>query len=42
MHQMIIGEDYLNLDEQLMTGKNIPSKLKFRKLARTLAPLNVK
>lgn len=33
---------YLNLLEQLMTGKNMPSKLKFVKDPVTLMPLNIK
>lgn len=33
---------YLNFEEQLITGKNIPSKLKFRKLPFIGVPLNVK
>lgn len=34
-------EMYLNLLEQLITGKNIPSRLKFLKLAGTFCPLNM-
>ena len=35
-------ETHLILEEQLMTGKNIPSKLKSRKLPPTIFPLKVK
>ena len=33
---------YLNFEEQLITGKNIPSKLKLRNDPGTLMPLKVK
>lgn len=33
---------YLSLEEQLMTGKNIPSRLKLRKLPLIGIPLKVK
>lgn len=33
---------YLNFEEQLITGKNMPSKLKLRKLPLIGTPLNVK